>query len=160
MYFQQRDLLHGMEKGFVKQLLDISKKETYDEGMFIFHEGDRADRFYILLKGCIKLSIGDSGHVVHIVDQAGEAFGWSSLVGHEAYSASAECISPTKVIQVEKEKCFKVLENEPESGMLLFQRLAALLGARMIGNYKQMSHISHAEAASFGTGQVIEMSPM
>ncbi len=161
MYIQQRDLLRGMDKQFIKQLLDISVRENHEQGAFIFHRGDKAKNFYILLKGCIQLNMGDLGHVIHVVDHPGESFGWSSLVGREFYSASAGCILPAKVIRLDREKCFEILARNADSGMIVFQRLASLLGERLIMNYEQMSHVSHEDiVSSYGSGQLIEKNIM
>jgi hypothetical protein len=43
----------------------------------------------------VRISFGDSGHVVYVVSHSGEAFWWSNLVGREKYSATAETLGPT-----------------------------------------------------------------
>ena len=161
MHFQKMDFLRGMEKKVIKQLLDISEKESHDEGTFIFHQGDRANFLYILLKGSVKFNIGDLGRLIHIVDQAGESFGWSSVVGRNFYSASVECILPTKVIRIEKEKFLRVLAGNPESGMILFQCFAAVLGKRLISNYEKMPQVSPATLLfSYDSDKLMEMGSM
>jgi CRP-like cAMP-binding protein len=72
--------------------MNVSMTESYDEGDLLFQQGDPANQFYILLKGRIKLILGETGHAVYIVSNAGEAFGWSSLIDRETYTASAECM--------------------------------------------------------------------
>ena len=72
---------------------------SHEKGDILFHENDEARHFYILLNGHVKLSVGgEGGQVVYDVGQNGEAFGWSSLIGREVYSASAECVQPTKLL--------------------------------------------------------------
>ena len=161
MHFQQMDLLQGLDKNFIKQFLDISEKETHDEGTFIFHQGDRANFFYILLKGSVKLKIGDLGHLIHVVDQAGSSFGWSSVMERNFYSSSAECILPTKVIKVEKEKCLRFLAGNPESGMMLFQRFTSMIGERLISTYERMPQVS-AETLlfSYDSDKLMDMGSM
>lgn len=158
MYLQQADLLRGMERNFVKEFLDIAIKESHEEGDFIFRCGEKAGRFFILVKGHVRLSIGDNGHVVHVVDHTGEAFGWSSLVGRSSYSASAECVVPTKVLSIENENLKKVLEKHPYSGLIFFKRLSKILGDRLLQGYETMPGISQENISlSFGSGQVMEM---
>ena len=72
--------------------MNVSMTESYDEGDLLFQQGDPANQFYILLKGRIKLILWETGHAVYIVSNAGEAFGWSSLIDRETYTASAECM--------------------------------------------------------------------
>jgi len=158
MYLQQADLLRGMDRDFVQEFLQISVKESHETGDFLFRRGERAGCFYILVRGHVRLSIGDSGHVVHVVDHTGEAFGWSSLVGRNDYSASAECVIPTKVLKIENEGIRKVLENHPASGFIFFRRLAKILGDRLLQCYETMPGISQEDISlSYGSGQVMEM---
>lgn len=161
MYIQQADLLRGMDRDFIKEFLEIAVKETYKTGDFLFQSGEDANYFYILVKGHIRLSLGHFGHVVHVVDHTGEAFGWSSLVGRKAYSSSAQCVAPTKVLRLENEKIQKILERFPTTGLIFFKRLANILGARLLQSYEIMPGITLAEdALSFGTGQVMETLPI
>jgi CRP/FNR family cyclic AMP-dependent transcriptional regulator len=158
MYLQQADLLRGMKRDFIKEFLEVTVKESHDAGDFLFRRGDKADYFFILVKGHVRISIGDSGHVVHIADHTGEAFGWSSLVGRNTYSASAECVVPTKVLRIENVKIQEVLEGHPESGLIFFKRLAKILGGRLLQGYETMSGISQADISlSYGSRQVMEM---
>jgi CRP-like cAMP-binding protein len=157
MYFQQSDLLRGMSKDFVREFMDVTVKESYRKGYFIFREGKQATHFYILLKGKVSLSIGETGHSIYAVDHAGEVFGWSSLVGRDVYSASAECKAPTILIKVDTEKVQELLEKNPADGLIFFKRLALTIGNRLLQTYKLISSASQPEiSTSFGSGQVIE----
>jgi len=134
--------------------MKISKKESWEKGYFLFHEGNPANRFYILLKGRVRLSIGKAGQVVYIVSRAGEAFGWSSLIGYNSYSASAECMELVKLIAFDKEKFQKVLKEDPANGLLFFQGLATTIGNRLLQTYKMISETTEYERMlSLGTGQ-------
>jgi len=42
MIIEQTDLFRGMSKDFVKQVFDITIKESLDEGDVLFREGDHA----------------------------------------------------------------------------------------------------------------------
>ncbi len=157
MYFQQSDLLQGMSKDFIKNFMDIAVKASHNPGFFLFREGDRANSFYILLKGRVKLTIGEDGHTVYRIDQSGEVFGWSSLVGRNVYSASAECREPTKLLKVNVKKIHHILERKPENGLIFFRRLADTLGNRLVQTYKMIPSMPHAAVSpSFGTGYVQE----
>lgn len=135
MFIQQTDLFKGMDKDFVKEVFDITIKESLEEGNVLFREGDHAKNFYILLKGRVRLGTRETGQVVHTVSRPGEAFGWSSLVDRDAYSASAECIVPTKLLKIDREDLQKILEKDPVNGLDLFKRLARALGERLITSY-------------------------
>ena len=156
MYLKQKDIFGGMDRDMVKKIMEIAVTESYPEGEWLFRVGDPANTFYILLKGRVKLSLGETGHVVYIVNNAGEAFGWSSLIGRESFSASAECMTQTKLIKFDQEKLQNILEKDPANSMILFKRLAAILGNRLLQSYAIISSISPtAISPSYGSGQVM-----
>jgi CRP-like cAMP-binding protein len=139
MYINQSKLFMGTSMDFVKKFMDISQMTSHDQGEILFRENDPARYFFILLSGCVKLSIGAAGQMVYKASRVGEAFGWSSLIGGAEYSASAECIEPTKLLKTDSEKFSAVLENDPDSGVIFFKQLAATLGNRLLESYKLIS---------------------
>ena len=156
MYLKQKDIFWAMAKDFVKEIMGISVTESHKEGELLFREGDPANTFYVLLKGRVKLSLGETGQIVYIVSNAGEAFGWSSLIDREGFSASAECMAPTKLLKFDNEKLQKILEEDPTNSLILFKRLAELLGNRLLQSYTIISSAFRAEISpSYGTGQVM-----
>ena len=161
MYIQQGDLFHGMDKDFVKEIMDLSTKTIFEAGEYLFREGDPADAFYILLKGQVALVTGEVGQVVHMVSHSGEAFGWSSLVGRSSYSASAMCEKPTKLLKLSGKRVREILEKHPEHGLIFYNHLALALGARLVQVYKALSTSSQAGISpSFGAGNMIEAEVM
>lgn len=153
MYIQQSDLFQGLSHGFVKKVMNVSTRESYSEGNYLFKEGEAARFFYVLLKGHVRLSIRGSNRI-YTVKKPGEAFGWSSLVGRDAYSASAQCMAPTRVVRFDKDQMERVLEENPSDGSLFYRRLAKLLGHRLMETYKMIG--TSSDASSYGTEQVVE----
>lgn len=155
MYFQQSDLFWGMSRNFVKKVMNAAEKESYPKGHFLFHEGDPATYFYVLIKGRIKLSIGEVGQMVHTVDHAGEAFGWSSLIDRDVYSASAECRKDTILQKFDRRTLQKILEEDLPNGIIFYKRLAETIGYRLLCSYKMISSSSIADASpTLGSGQI------
>ena len=139
MYIKQSDLLLGTSMDFVKQFMDHSEMESREKGDILFRENDPARYFYTLLSGRVKLSISEGGHMVHDTKKNGEAFGWSSLIGRDVYSASAECIEPTKLLITDSKKLTQLLEKDPANGLIFFKRLAATLGNRLLESYEKLT---------------------
>ena len=157
MYIQQADLFHGMDGDFVKEVMDITTKVTFETGDLLFREGDPADNFYILLKGRVSLRTGGVGQVAHMVSHSGEAFGWSSLAGRSTYSASAMCETHTKLLKASGEQVTRIIENHPEQGLVFYRHLALALGSRLIQAYQTFSSSSQVGTApSFGAGNIME----
>ena len=157
MYIQQADLFWGMSRDFVKEIMNIAEKESYQKGDFLFHEGDPAAHFYILIKGRVKLTITEAGQMVHTVDHAGEAFGWSSLIDRDVYSASAECTENTILQKFDRRTLQKILEEDLSNGLIFFKRLAGIIGNRLLWSYKMITAPSRAEiSTTIGSEQIQE----
>lgn len=139
MYIKQSDLFKGTSMHFVKKFMDISEMSSHKKGEVLFRENDPAKCFFILLNGCVKLSVGEPQQVVYNAGRNGEAFGWSSLMGGDVYSASAECIEATKLLKTDSNKLSKVLEADPDNGIIFFKQLAATLGNRLLEAYKMIT---------------------
>ncbi len=136
MYIKQSELLLGTSMDFVKKYMDNTEMVSHAQGAVLFQENDSAIFFYTLINGRVSLSICEGGRMVHDVRQSGEAFGWSSLIGRDVYSASAECIEPTELLRTDSQKLMKVIEEDPANGIILFKHLAAMLGNRLLESYQ------------------------
>ena len=135
MYIKQSELLWGLDNHFIREFIDSAMKKTHPEGYKLFSAGDPADFFYILMRGSIRLSVGEQDKTTYIVEHAGEAFGWSGLVGMPKYSASAQCLKESMVMIFAKDFVQSVADNDPENGMRFYRRLARMLGKRLIYSY-------------------------
>ncbi len=78
---------------------------------------------------------------VHHVSRPGEIIGWSSLVGREMYSASAECTMPTELHKIESESLREILEKNPANGFIFYQNLAGILGMRLLQSYSRYEKV-------------------
>jgi CRP-like cAMP-binding protein len=136
MYIKQSELFLGTSMDFVRKFMDVSEMSSHPAGEILFRENDTADRFYILLNGCVLLSLEKPPKTVYRAERNGEAFGWSSLIGDNIYSASAECLKPTTVLKTDSRKFSVVLNNDPANGAIFFKHLAATLGKRLLESYK------------------------
>ena len=119
----------------MNELAKIMVEESYKKGTFLFKESDPANFFYVLEEGQVKLSIGERGHIVHILYDPGEAFGWSSLVDLGSYTASAECLTQSKLIKIEREKLDKIFEKHLADSAQFYKRLAGVICQRLINSY-------------------------
>lgn len=155
MYIQQSDLFWGMNREFVKKVINIAEKKSYRKGHLLFSEGDPAVNFYVLIKGQVKLSIGETGQMVYTVDRAGEAFGWSSLIERDTYSASGECMEETILQKFDSRALLNILDQDSINGLIFIKRLAGLIGNRLVWSYKMITSSSQAGISmTGGTGQI------
>jgi CRP-like cAMP-binding protein len=145
MYIQQVELTRGVGKDFVKALTAMSVKEEHEQGAILFRKGEPANHAYLLLIGRVHLKMGETGHVVHIVSRPGETFGWSSLVNRDIFSSSAECVEQTNLRKLHRKDLRKLLDKDPVNGLIFFQRLAGMLGDRLLESYARYEKLFRGE---------------
>lgn len=158
MYIKQSELLWGLDNHFIKAFIDSAMKKTYPEGYKLFRAGDSADFFYILMKGSVRLSVGEQDRTTYIVEHGGESFGWSGLVGMPIYSATAECVKESMVMIFAKEFIHSVCDSDPENGMRFYRRLARMLGNRLIYSYDlEIDGVTDGLQYRYETGEDMEV---
>ena len=135
MVMQEVNLLEGLDPKVVDAISEITVEESHDEGSVLFERGEPALNFYILVKGSVELSIAEDGYVTHVVEKAGEAFGWSSLVDHHVFTASAVCAAATKLQKIRNKDLVRVFEKYPADGVIFYKRIAKIIGRRLATTY-------------------------
>ena len=157
MFIQESDLFKDLGEQTMTDLSRIMVEEFYNKGDMVYTQRDRANNFYILWEGRVRLCIGDEAEIDYTVSNRGEAFGWSGLVDRECYTSRAECVAQSKVYKIDKEKLCKLFEKHPDVGMLFYKRLAGAVVDRLVCNYDAfLCEGSLKGVTSFGTGQVTE----
>lgn len=146
MFIQEANLFKGLSQGCVNGLAKIMQEQTYSKGDYIFKEGDPANSFYVLEEGTVRLSIGDMGHIVYMLDDQGSAFGWSSLVDRDCYTASAECATDCSIIRIDKEPIKSLFAANLTDGMLFYKHLADNIGERLVNSYYTLLTSQQIEA--------------
>jgi CRP-like cAMP-binding protein len=156
MIIKQADLFWGMDQDFIRSLMDVSTKESHEKGDILFNEGNPANRFYVMLRGRVEVDIGDDHLITYSVNHAGEAFGWSGLLERERYASSGTCLEHTTLLSFDVKDIQRLCEDNPVNGMMLYKKLAGLLGDRLIANYHMDDLRLHEETGkSYGSGQMV-----
>ena len=151
MIIEQAGLFQGMPAGLQEKIRQLGVEESFREGDLVFEVGERAQFFYILEEGTVRLTVGGKGRVAYTVDEEGDHLGWSSLVEREAYIAAARCLTPTRLFKIQRETLDRILEEDPASGLIFYKRVAAILGKRLVGAY-QMLLSAYGEKGPFSYG--------
>ena len=148
MVMLEADLFRGLDRQVLEAIKDVMVEESYDEGTVLFEKGGTALDFYILVKGSVELSIGDNGYVTHVVENPGDAFGWSSLVDHHVYTATAVCAAPTKLQRIRNHDLVKIFKKYPADGVIFYKHVAGIIGRRLTTTYSFLMR-SHGRTSRY-----------
>lgn len=138
MIIDKANLFEGMDAGVVGAIDAAMARESFEPGAYIFRSGDPSEHLYILVEGRVRLSVGPDGLVAFVVHNPGDAFGWSSLVDRETYTASAECLGTTVVGKLPRGALAEILDQEAATGLVFYRRLARLMAQRLTRAYRLM----------------------
>jgi CRP-like cAMP-binding protein len=147
MQLRQADLFAGLNPSVLSVVLAAGSRQAFKTGEFIYHRGDPAAFFYILMEGDVRLRLGDEGSELFVIACAGEVFGWSSVIGRERHTVSAACQRPSMVLKMNTQRLITIFNDDPESGFVFYQQLARALGNRLLQIYDTVSECGRSGAA-------------
>jgi CRP/FNR family cyclic AMP-dependent transcriptional regulator len=106
----------------------------------IFEQGDWAEYLFIVVEGEVVIRFkpedGPALNVAHI--RAGGVFGWSAAFGGDLYTSGASCVKPSTLLRVRGADLKKLRQEHPETGILILERLAAVVAERLRHTHKQV----------------------
>ena len=131
----QNKLFEGIPEKNLAAITKISEEITLTKGRLAFVEGSPAEHVFILLEGEIDIQVtltSRPGSVtVAVINQPNQSFGWSGIVTPYTYTASALCKTDCRILAIDGKKLIQVLQQEPESGFIVMQRIAELIARRL-----------------------------
>lgn len=142
------ELFTSLDKEEIKRLTTslatACQLETYEAGDHIFDQGELSSKLYVIVSGQVLLQ-----RLVNMGNKTaawplgalgkGRGMGWSSMLyGPRYLTASAICQKPSQVISIEGASLRSVLEEQPEIGFKVMDRLAGMLGERLREAYNTM----------------------
>ena len=129
---QQIVMLGYLTDEMLDKLVPITDRLRFDENEFIFRQGDRADRFYMLKLGKVLLELKITGDITVFISsiKSGYSFGWSSMLDDELYTVDALCSEPCEILSFRAEKLKLLFEKDHSLGYIMSQRLLRIIKKR------------------------------
>lgn len=104
-------------------IAERSRLVEYKKGEAVYHEGERADAFYVVASGRLQIFTDVDGRKeLYTVLHNGDTFGEISLLTGESHSATVEALNDTLVLRLAKDD-FEELINRIPSLVLHLSRL-------------------------------------
>ena len=100
-------------------LAGLSIERSFQPNEFIFWEGDEADYFYVIAQGRIKVVKHASSGKEFIIAffEPGEMFGEVAVFEGKPYPASAQALSASKVLGINRQNFLDFLATRPKVAM-------------------------------------------
>jgi len=117
-------LFGGLSDESLAKITNNAAPRDYPKKTILFQEGDKADHFYIVLHGLVKLfrcSYDGNEAVIHVFGR-GENFAECAMFINAVFPVSAEVVAPARLLRLEGPIMRKVIMDDPE---IAFSMLAS-----------------------------------
>jgi CRP-like cAMP-binding protein len=140
---QATRFLHDIDPAHLDQIAEIAQVCDFAAHDVVFCEGQIADSVYLVVSG--ELSLELSPYTVyrkHLVSVGpGEMLGWSSLVEHPRFAATAVVTEPVRLVRIDGRRLRAICDADPEFGYEFTRRTMQALAKRLTATWTQLSHL-------------------
>lgn len=108
-------LFSGLSRPQLRRLAPLVKEIPYPAGQTVYRQGEPGLRYYIVLKGAVRVTrVDPEGRVAEVRRLgAGEAFGETSLLLGDVRDATVETVEETVFLCIDKEDFDRLLAADP-----------------------------------------------
>src|SRR5271168_5213751 len=116
--------MHTHDPMAIKLFHSDPNAEKYSAGQTVFHEGERGDHMFAVVKGSIDLVI--NGKVVETVE-AGGVFGEMALVEEQPRVATAVVKADAEIVRIDRKRFLFLVQQTPYFSLQLMAIMATRL---------------------------------
>jgi CRP-like cAMP-binding protein len=125
----------GLSHAEIKTLSLETEVVKLTTGEWLFHEGERAEFFYILLEGRIEIRISISPELIEQAGvsslEKGDILGWSALMEPHIYTLGAVALRDCRLARFNGVNFCEMLTHHPAIGYKLMNRITQVIGRRL-----------------------------
>ncbi|MBI2094740.1 MAG: cyclic nucleotide-binding domain-containing protein [Candidatus Omnitrophica bacterium] len=123
----------GMRARHLKEITRHAARVTFRAGEAIFEDGERADRFYLLMDGRIVVELYSPGYQDLLIQtlSAGDVLGWSWLVPPYQWRFNARAIAQTHAVGFDARRLRALCDRDQELGYEIQKRFLIVITARV-----------------------------
>ncbi len=130
--FSEIQLLDGLSLWQLELLKPLFEIYVCPEDTVIFEQGDEAIYLYLILSGSVAVEYKpyDAPMITITHLKAGNAFGWSAVVGSPAYTSRVRSVEAMDSIRIRGRDLERLCMEHPTTGSILLDRLARMVSSR------------------------------
>jgi len=133
-------LFQGLDQPEIERIAKGAQEKLVGKGEILFHRGDAADGFYIVVYGQMKLAFTSpqgGEKVVEIISQ-GQSFGEAVMFMDRPYPVMAQALVDSQLLHIGKEALFTEVDRDPHLGRKMIAGLSMRLH-RLIADVESYS---------------------
>lgn len=126
---KKNPLFSGLDEEGLQKILGICRLQLLDKGQVLFHQGEEAHGFFLVIRGRIKiyrLSLNGQEYIMRIVGP-GETMAEAAVFSGKTFPASAEALEESRVYYLPKEEFKELIRENPQLALNMMTGLSLLL---------------------------------
>jgi CRP-like cAMP-binding protein len=139
----EHPFLQGMDEAQLKLLVGCASNVRFEQGEYLFREGEEADYFYIIRHGKVSLETFAPGKTNITIQTLGEGeiLGWSWLVPPHKWSYDGRALELTRAISLDG-KCLRgKCDEDHDLGYEILKRFSVIISQRLAATRIQLMDI-------------------
>lgn len=130
---QQHPFLAGLSHEHMQVLVGCASNVRFAEGAMIMHEGQMANKFYLIRAGrvALEMQVTGKGDLRIQTVGPGEILGWSWLISPYRWHFSGVVVLETRAIALDGECLRNKCEKDPHFGYEMLKRLSQVMERRL-----------------------------
>jgi CRP-like cAMP-binding protein len=126
-------MLRALPAEHRERLMRIAREVSFPQGVRLFEEGGRADRFWIIRTGTVALDMHVPGRRAAVIQTLGhnELVGWSWLFSPHAWHLGAEATTPVRAYEFDATAVRAMCHDDPALGLTVAQWVGDILAQRL-----------------------------
>lgn len=133
-YLPDHPFFAGLDADDLALVSGCATNVSLAAGEFLFHEGEPADRFFVVRRGRVAIEVHAPGAGTVVVDtaDAGDVVGWSWLVPPYRWLFDARAVEATGAVAFDGRCLRGKCEEDPRLGYEFMQRVTQVMFERLV----------------------------
>lgn len=130
----------GFQASHLHLLTECASNVRFDEGAFIFREGQEANNFYLIRHGRVALELAPAGKrpIILQTRTAGDILGWSWLIPPYHWPCDARAVELVRALSLDGACLRKKCEADHDLGYELLRRFAHIMEQELTATRLQL----------------------
>ncbi len=118
-------LFSKLDRDCLQDVADQFHSEYYDPGQTVIYQGEEGDKFYLIVRGQVKVQVKDRNGIDHFIEllEDGDHFGEMALLTNQPRNATIQTISPCLFLTMSRENLIHLIDHHPEITEALKNRM-------------------------------------
>jgi len=149
-YLPDHPFFEGLDAQTLALVAGCATNISIAAGQYLCHEGDPADRFFVVRRGRVAIEVHGPAAGTLVLDTAdeGDVVGWSWLVPPYRSTFDARAAEATGVVAFDGACLRGKCEQDPRLGYELMQRVSKVMNGRLVAAQVRLLDLYSARGAT------------